>query len=52
MHWQHEGVSMPAYQGAWNTQWTKSGAIVPRNIKWWMYYLGNRTDPDGQPRAL
>jgi predicted GH43/DUF377 family glycosyl hydrolase len=52
IHWQREGVSMPAYQGAWNTQWTKSGAIVPRKIngKWWMYYLGNRIDPDGQPR--
>jgi predicted GH43/DUF377 family glycosyl hydrolase len=52
VHWQRKGVIMPAYQGTWNTQWTKSGAIVPEKIdgKWWMYYLGTRKDPDGQPR--
>ena len=52
IHWQRKGVIMPAYRGTWNTQWTKSGAIVPRKIKgrWWMYYLGTRTDHDGKPR--
>lgn len=52
IHWQRQGVILPAYQGTWNTQWTKSGAIVPEKIdgKWWMYYLGTRKDPDGQPR--
>jgi len=52
IHWERKGVIMPAYRGTWNTQWTKSGAIVPEKIhdKWWMYYLGTRKDPDGQPR--
>jgi predicted GH43/DUF377 family glycosyl hydrolase len=52
IHWQRKGVIMPAYRGSWNTQWTKSGAIVPERIngKWWMYYLGTRKDPDGQSR--
>lgn len=52
IHWERKGVIMPAYQGTWNTQWTKSGAILPQQIdgKWWMYYLGSRTDPDGKQR--
>ncbi len=52
IRWQRKGVIMPAYRGTWNTQWTKSGAIVPEKIngKWWMYYLGTRKDADGQPR--
>jgi predicted GH43/DUF377 family glycosyl hydrolase len=52
IHWQRKGVILPAYRGTWNTQWTKSGAIVPEKIngKWWMYYLGTRKDPDGQSR--
>ena len=52
IHWERKGVILPAYHGSWNTQWTKSGAIVPEKIndKWWMYYLGTRKDPDGQPR--
>jgi predicted GH43/DUF377 family glycosyl hydrolase len=51
-HWQRRGVILPAYKGAWNTGWTKSGAIVPERIqgKWWMYYLGTRRDPDGKDR--
>lgn len=51
-HWERKGVILPAYKGKWNTQWTKSGAIVPQKIqgKWWMYYLGTRTDSDGKPR--
>jgi beta-1,2-mannosidase len=45
-------VILPAYRGTWNTQWTKSGAIVPEKIegKWWMYYLGTRKDADGVQR--
>lgn len=52
IHWQRKGVIMPAYRGTWNTQWTKSGAIVPEKIngQWWMYYLGTRKDSDGQSR--
>ena len=52
IHWDRKGVILPAYKGTWNTQWTKSGAIIPQPIngKWWMYYLGTRTDPDGKPR--
>jgi predicted GH43/DUF377 family glycosyl hydrolase len=52
IHWERKGVILPAYRGTWNTQWTKSGAIVPEKIndKWWMYYLGTRKDPDGQSR--
>ncbi len=52
IHWDRKGVILPAYKGTWNTQWTKSGAIVPWKIagKWWMYYLGTKRDPDGQAR--
>jgi predicted GH43/DUF377 family glycosyl hydrolase len=52
IHWERKGVILPAYQGTWNTGWTKSGAILPEKIKgkWWMYYLGTRKDPDGEPR--
>jgi predicted GH43/DUF377 family glycosyl hydrolase len=52
IHWQRKGVILPAYRGSWNTKWTKSGAILPEKVKdrWWMYYLGTRTDPDGQER--
>lgn len=51
-HWDRKGVILPAYKGTWNTQWTKSGAIVPQKVngKWWMYYLGTRQDADGKPR--
>jgi predicted GH43/DUF377 family glycosyl hydrolase len=51
-HWQRRGVILPAYQGTWNTGWTKSGAILSERIhgKWWMYYLGTRRDPDGRDR--
>ena len=52
LHWTRKGVILPAYKGTWNTQWTKSGALLDRKIagKWWMYYLGTRTDPDGKAR--
>ena len=51
-HWERKGVILPAYKGTWNTQWTKSGAIVPQKIdgKWWMYYLGTSDGPDGVRR--
>ena len=40
IHWRRRGVVLPAYKGSWNTQWTKSGAILPQQVKgrWWMYY--------------
>ncbi|MGH9430432.1 MAG: glycoside hydrolase family 130 protein [Terriglobia bacterium] len=43
IHWTRHGVIMPAYQGAWNVGWTKSGAILPEKInsRYWMYYLGD-----------
>lgn len=52
IHWVRKGVILPAYKGTWNTQWTKSGAIVREKIagKWWMYYLGTRKDSAGQSR--
>jgi predicted GH43/DUF377 family glycosyl hydrolase len=52
IHWDRKGVILPAYKGTWNTQWTKSGAIVPKQIdgKWWMFYLGTRNGSDGKPR--
>ncbi len=52
IHWERKGVILPAYHGTWNTQWTKSGAILPEKVRgrWWMYYLGTRTDPDGKQR--
>ena len=51
-HWQRQGVIMPANRGSWNTEWTKSGAIVPRKIngKWWMYYMGTSKGTDGEKR--
>jgi beta-1,2-mannosidase len=52
IHWDRKGVILPAYKGTWNTGWTKSGAILPQKIqgRWWMYYLGTRTDADHQER--
>jgi predicted GH43/DUF377 family glycosyl hydrolase len=46
MHWKRKGILLPAYQGNWNTGWTKSGAILSQKIqgKYWMYWLG--TSPD------
>lgn len=50
IHWQRRGILLPAYKGKWNVKWTKSGAIVPRQIdgKWWMYYLGTKPDNTDQ----
>lgn len=52
IHWDRKGVILPAYKGTWNTRWTKSGAILPEKVhgRWWMYYLGTRTDADGKER--
>lgn len=43
IHWKRQGVILPAYRGAWNVGWTKSGAILPQKIngRYWMYYLGD-----------
>jgi predicted GH43/DUF377 family glycosyl hydrolase len=52
IHWDRKGVILPAYKGTWNTQWTKSGAILTQKVngKCWMYYLGTRNDSEGKPR--
>jgi predicted GH43/DUF377 family glycosyl hydrolase len=52
IHWTRKGVILPAYKGTWNEQWTKSGAIIPKQIngKWWMYYLGTKKDQDSKAR--
>jgi len=49
-HWTRHGVILPAYKGAWNVGWTKSGAIVPEKIdgKYWIYYLGEGRDSGGK----
>jgi len=46
LHWERQGVMLPAHQGRWNVGWTKSGAIVPERIggKYWMYYLADAAD--------
>ncbi|HUC54073.1 MAG TPA: glycoside hydrolase family 130 protein [Candidatus Cybelea sp.] len=50
IHWERQGVILPAYQGNWNKAWTKSGAIVPEKIdgKYWMYWLGTAVDKTDQ----
>jgi len=50
VHWQRQGVILPAYRGKWNVKWTKSGAIVPQKIngKYWMYFLGDARNQDTQ----
>jgi predicted GH43/DUF377 family glycosyl hydrolase len=50
IHWQRQGVIMPAYKGKWNVGWTKSGAIVTERIhgKYWMYYLGDARELGSQ----
>src|SRR5213593_4849734 len=50
IHWERQGVILPAYQGNWNVGWTKSGAIVPEKIggKYWMYWLGTAADKTDQ----
>jgi predicted GH43/DUF377 family glycosyl hydrolase len=50
VHWERQGVILPAYKGHWNVGWTKSGAIVPEKIHgtYWMYFLGTRADKNDQ----
>ncbi|MFZ1011176.1 MAG: glycoside hydrolase family 130 protein [Candidatus Sulfotelmatobacter sp.] len=50
IHWDRQGVILPAYKGRWNVRWTKSGAIVPEKIagKYWMYFLGTAADNNDQ----
>jgi len=50
LHWERQGVIIPAYTGNWNVKWTKSGAIVPEKIagKYWMYFLGTSADNKDQ----
>ncbi len=56
-NWQERGIMMPANEGTWNTQWTKSGSLVTREIngqmvpekidgKFWMFYMGSRNGID------
>lgn len=56
-NWQERGIMMPANEGTWNTQWTKSGSLVSREIngqmvpekidgKYWMFYMGSRNGVD------
>jgi predicted GH43/DUF377 family glycosyl hydrolase len=50
LHWQRQGVILPAYKGHWNVGWTKSGAIVPEKVngRYWMYFLGTSADKTDQ----
>jgi len=50
IHWDRQGVIIPANKGNWNVKWTKSGAIVPEKIngKYWMYFLGTSADGKDQ----
>lgn len=50
LHWERQGILLPAYQGNWNVGWTKSGAIVSEKIggKYWMYWLGTSADHTDQ----
>ncbi len=50
IHWERQGVILPAYKGHWNVGWTKSGAIVPEKIdgRYWMYFLGTGADKTDQ----
>ncbi len=50
LHWKRLGIILPAYQGRWNTGWTKSGAILDAQIdgKYWMYFMGDAKNRPGQ----
>jgi beta-1,2-mannosidase len=50
VHWQRQGVILPAYKGNWNKGWTKSGAILSTKIRgeYWMYWLGTAEDKTDQ----
>jgi predicted GH43/DUF377 family glycosyl hydrolase len=56
-NWNERGIMMPANEGTWNTQWTKSGSIVSKEVdgkfvpekingKYWMFYMGSRNGID------
>ncbi|MBS1953444.1 MAG: hypothetical protein JST89_04635 [Cyanobacteria bacterium SZAS-4] len=56
-NWHERGIMMPANEGTWNTQWTKSGSLVTREVngqmvpekidgKYWMFYMGSRNGID------
>jgi predicted GH43/DUF377 family glycosyl hydrolase len=51
IHWDRQGVILPAYKGNWNVGWTKSGAMVPEKMagKYWMYWLGTPPAEMGEP---
>lgn len=46
LHWERQGVILPAHKGRCNVGWTKSGAILRQRIrgKYWMYYLADAAD--------
>jgi len=50
LNWRRQGVILPAYKGKWNTGWTKSGAILDRQIagKYWMYFMADSKERPGQ----
>lgn len=52
--WERVSVMAPAKGGAWNINWTKSGAIVPQKIagKYWAYYMGDASDARDQTGIL
>ncbi len=48
IHWDRKGVILPAYKGRWNVNWTKSGAILDKQVngRYWMYFMA---DAKGRP---
>lgn len=50
-NWDRVCIMVPAKKGAWNINWTKSGAIVPEKIngKYWAYYMGD--DKNGRDQT-
>jgi beta-1,2-mannosidase len=51
IHWERQGVILPAYKGRWNVGWTKAGAIISQKIngKYWMYFMA---DADKRPNQM
>lgn len=56
-NWTRHSIIMPAYEGTWNTNWTKSGSLLSEEVggkfvpvkiggKFWMYYLGTAKGVD------
>lgn len=50
VNWLRRGVILPAYRGKWNIGWTKSGAILDRQVngRYWMYFMADAKDRPGQ----